>query len=140
MKLLISSIITIGTFSPIISLAQQVTNFPVCTNYQENYFPGGYDAYGNYIQGGVTTNQNNFNCTTGQPYPQGRSYTNVYRGSNVYNGYNPLNGYCNPTRTLFGAVLGGAIGRALTSTANNRRNRGWATALGASLGGLYFSC
>ena len=47
---------------------------------------------------------------------------------------------CNPTRTILGAVVGGAIGRSLTSTNNNRNNRGWATALGAGLGGLTFAC
>ena len=47
---------------------------------------------------------------------------------------------CNPSRTILGAVLGGAIGRSMTSTRNNRNNRGWATALGASIGGLAFSC
>jgi hypothetical protein len=111
--------------------AQQVNNFGVCTQYQEVYVPGGYDQYGNYYPGGVQTQSYNVPC-------------NQVSGGN----WNPNQGYygratnpnCNPTRTLLGAVLGGSIGRSMTSTPNNRRNRGWATALGASLGGLAFAC
>ena len=71
---------------------------------------------------------------------------NVVVNQQPYNNYG--NGYygrrtnpnCNPSRTILGAVLGGAIGRSMTSTTNNRNNRGWATALGASIGGLSFAC
>jgi enterochelin esterase-like enzyme len=45
---------------------------------------------------------------------------------------------CNPTRTVLGSVMGGAIGRAAAS--NYPKNYGWATALGASIGGLAFAC
>ena len=61
-----------------------------------------------------------------------------YNGGGYYG--RASNPNCNPTRTLLGATLGGAIGRSMTSTRNNRNNRGWATALGASVGGLAFSC
>ena len=127
-------------FTPIIVSAQQVTNFPVCTNYQENYYPGSYDPSGNYIQGGVTTNQYNFNCVTQQPYPSQGRYSNPpapYYNAPVYNRYNRLNSYCNPTTTILGAVLGGSIAAAL---ANSRKDRRWAIPLGAALGGLTYSC
>jgi hypothetical protein len=112
--------------------AQQVSNFGVCTQYQEVYVPGGYDQYGNYYPGGVQTQSYNVPCNQ----VVGGSW-NGNQGGYYGRATNPN---CNPTRTLLGAVLGGSIGRSMTSTPNNRRNRGWATALGASLGGLAFSC
>jgi hypothetical protein len=141
---------TLLAFVPTPAQSQVTTNIQECRTYQENYYPGSIDQYGNYVQGGVITQRNNINCQTG------RVYSSVpYTGNQVYynNGYSNNNGYynsgyygrpsnpnCNPTRTLLGAVLGGSIGRAMTSTSNNRNNRGWATALGASIGGLAFSC
>jgi hypothetical protein len=120
--------------------AQQVNQYGVCTQYQEVYSPGGYDQYGNYYPGGVSTQAYNVPCNQ---INAGWRPTNQY-----YNNYGNGSGYvgratnpnCNPTRTLLGATLGGAIGRSMTSTPNNRNNRGWATALGASLGGLAFAC
>lgn len=116
--------------------AQQVNQFGVCTQYQEVYQPGGYDRYGNYYPGGVSVQSFNVPCN------QINSGSYYNRGYNGYGGYygRLTNPNCNPTRTLLGAVLGGAIGRSMTSTNNNRNNRGWATALGASIGGLSFAC
>ena len=122
--------------------AQQVNYFGVCTQNQEVYQPGGYDRYGNYYPGGVSVQSYNVPCNQ----INGGAYYN--RGYNGYYGYNGYGGYygrrtnpnCNPTRTILGAVIGGAIGRSMTSTRNNRNNRGWATALGAGLGGLTFAC
>lgn len=154
MKTFVASALVAGFLIPGSVFAQQVTNFPVCTNYQENYYQGGYDAFGNYVQGGVTTNQNNFNCVTRQPYPsQGGyyGYNRPYYNAPVYNGYygyqpaypygpygyNRLNPYCNPTRTALGATLGGSIAGAL---AHSRKDRRWAIPLGVALGGLTYSC
>ncbi len=116
--------------------AQQVNNYGVCTQYQEVYVPGGYDQYGNYYQGGVQTQSYNVPCNQ----VSGGSWNpnQGYGGSGYYG--RATNPNCNPVRTLLGATLGGAIGRSMTSTRNNRNNRGWATALGASLGGLAFAC
>lgn len=122
--------------------AQQVNYFGVCTQNQEVYQPGGYDRYGNYYPGGVSVQSYNVPCN------QINSGAYYNRGYNGYYGYNGYGGYygrrtnpnCNPTRTILGAVIGGAIGRSMTSTNNNRNNRGWATALGAGLGGLTFAC
>jgi hypothetical protein len=116
--------------------AQQVNNFNVCTQNQEVYQPGGYDQYGNYIPGGVSVQTYNVPCNNvNQGY---RVPTNQYYGGG--GGYygRATNPNCNPTRTVLGAVLGGAIGRAAAS--GHSQNYGWATALGASIGGLTFAC
>ena len=127
------------------SMAQQVNQFGVCIQYQEVYAPGGYDQYGNYFPGRVSTQSYNVPCNQVNSgwRPSNQYYNNGggYYGNN-YSGYygRRTNPNCNPTRTLLGAVIGGAIGRSMTSTNNNRNNRGWATALGAGLGGLTFAC
>ena len=139
-------------FLPAPVVAQQVNQFGVCVQYQEVYTPGGYDQYGNYFQGGVNTQSYNVPCN--QVNSGWRPSNQYYNGDGQYGnnngGYygNNNSGYygrrtnpnCNPTRTILGAVVGGAIGRSLTGTNNNRNNRGWATALGAGLGGLTFAC
>jgi hypothetical protein len=139
----------IFSFLSVPAYSQQVTTIQECREYQERYFPGGVDYYGNYFQGGVVTQRNNINCETGRVYSSTPYYGNnnspqpYYNNNNYYNrGYygRSTNPNCNPTRTALGALLGGAIGRSMTSTPNNRNNRGWATALGASIGGLAFSC
>lgn len=146
MKKILLLTLSLGISLPIAAYSQQVTNFPVCTNYQENYYQGGYDTFGNYVQGEVSTNQYNFNCLTKQPYPSYRPYN----GYPVYNGYwgyqraypygpygsNGLNPYCNPTRTALGATFGGSLGYAI----GGRKNSNWAVPLGAALGGLAYSC
>lgn len=154
MNKLLNALTVTAIFIPVTVSAQQVTNFPVCTNYQENYYRGGYDAFGNYVQGGVGTNQYNYNCVNGRPYPsQGYYYNNSVPYSNApyYNGYygyqraypygpygyNRLNPYCNPVRTALGATLGGSIAGAF---AHSRKDRSWAIPFGAALGGLTYSC
>jgi hypothetical protein len=133
-------------FLPAPVVAQQVNQFGVCTQYQEVYTPGGYDQYGNYSSGGVSTQSYNVPCNQVNSgwRPSNQYYNNGggYYGNNNGGGYygRRTNPNCNPTRTLLGAVIGGAIGRSMTSTSNNRNNRGWATALGASIGGLAFAC
>ena len=117
--------------------AQQVNVYAesYCYTNIEQYVPGYYDAYGNYVSGYVNSTRNRVPCGNNvvvnqQPY---NNDGNVYYGRRT-------NPHCNPSQTILGAVLGGAIGRSMTSTRNNRNNRGWATALGASIGGLTFSC
>jgi hypothetical protein len=131
-------------FLPAPVVAQQVNQFGVCVQYQEVYTPGGYDQYGNYFPGGVNTQSYNVPCNQ---VNSGWRPSNQYYNGGGYNGYNNggyygrrTNPNCNPTRTILGAIIGGAIGRSMTSTNNNRNNRGWATALGAGLGGLTFAC
>ena len=112
----------------------------------ENYIAGYYDVYGRYIPGYVNRTRNQVPCNNNviinpQPYYNQQPY---YGGGGYYgrNGYygRATNPNCNPTRTILGSVIGGAIGRSMTSTNNNRNNRGWATALGAGIGGLTFAC
>jgi hypothetical protein len=103
--------------------AQQVNNFAVCTQNQEVYQPGGYDRYGNYYPGGVSVRTYNVPCNGA--------------ASNQYYG-RATNPNCNPTRTLLGTALGGAIGRAAASA--YPKNYGWATVLGGAIGGLTFAC
>lgn len=138
----------IFSFFSVPAYSQQMNMIRECRNYVENYYPGRVDYYGSYVQGGVVTQRNNVNCDTGQvysstPYYGNNNYQQPYYNNNYYNrGYvgRSTNPNCNPTRTLLGAALGGAIGRSMTSTYNNRNNRGWATVLGASIGGLVFAC
>ena len=101
------------------------------------YQPGGYDAYGNYVPGGVSVQTYNVPCNN---VNQGYRPGNQYYGGGYAGGYygRRTNPNCNPTRTLLGAVMGGAIGRAAASA--YPQNYGWATALGASVGGLAFAC
>lgn len=109
--------------------AQQVNNYAVCTQNQEVYQPGGYDQYGNYVPGGVSVQTYNVPCNG--------TVNQYYGNSGGYYGRR-TNPNCNPTRTVLGTVLGGAIGRA--AAMNYPKNYGWATALGASIGGLTFAC
>ena len=121
--------------------AQQVNQFAVCTQNQEVYQPGGYDQYGNYIPGGVSVQTYNVPCNNinqgwrpANQYYSGGGYG--YGGGGYYG--RATNPNCNPTRTLLGTVLGGAIGRAAASA--YPQNYGWATAAGAAIGGLTFAC
>jgi hypothetical protein len=122
-------LVTTLLFAPVPVMAQQVNQFAVCTQNQEVYQPGGYDQYGNYVPGGVSVQTYNVPCNgaVNQYYGNGGGYYGRRTNPN-----------CNPTRTVLGAVLGGAIGRA--AAMNYPKNYGWATALGASIGGLSFAC
>ena len=117
--------------------AQQVNVYAesYCYTNIEQYVPGYYDAYGNYVSGYVNSTRNRVPCGNNVVVNQQPYYNN---GGGYYG--RRTNPNCNPSRTILGAVLGGAIGRSMTSTRNNRNNRGWATALGASIGGLSFAC
>ena len=117
--------------------AQQVNVYAesYCYTNIEQYVPGYYDAYGNYVSGYVNSTRNRVPCGNNVVVNQQPYYNN---GGGYYG--RRTNPNCNPSRTILGVVLGGAIGRSMTSTRNNRNNRGWATALGASIGGLTFSC
>lgn len=138
-------------FVPIVPVHAQQTNiFETCTQYREHYIPGGYDIAGNYSPGIIQTEIFTVECRNPSNILRRSTYSkyverniNYYhprpyysRQHSYYSGYY----YCNPNNAYFGALLGGSVGRALTSTRNNRRNRGWATGLGAGIGGLAFSC
>ena len=100
--------------------AQQVNQFPVCTQNQEIYNPGGYDSYGNYIPGNVTVRSWNTACSQRQSQYPSYSYE----------------GPCRPVPALLGALLGGGIGGALS----RGDGRWWAVPVGAAVGGAVFGC
>ena len=147
-------LLTCLLFLPVMPAKAQQTNiFETCIQHREHYVPGGQDRFGRYYQGQVQTERLNVDCYDNSrvlyrgvpqqynnnyaptPYP----YPRYYNRGRYYRYATPVY-YCNPTRSVYGALLGGSIGSALTSTRNNRRNRGWATGLGAALGGLAYSC
>ena len=112
--------------APIPAFSQQTNIYSVCTNYQENYSPGYYDQYGNYVQGNVNTQRYNVQCGTGTYYrPNGGA---VYQSpvSQPYYG----RGYCSPARTTLGGLLGGGIAAAVSK----KDSYGWSIPLGAVLG------
>ena len=116
--------------APIPAFAQQTNIYSVCTNYQENYTPGYYDQYGNYVQGNVNTQRYNVQCGTGTYYrPNGG---NVYQSpvsAPVAQPYGRR--YCSPTRTTLGGLIGGGI----AASVSKKSAWSWAIPLGAVLGG-----
>jgi len=116
--------------APIPAFAQQTNIYSVCTNYQENYIPGYYDQYGNYVQGGVNTQRYNVQCGTGTYYrPNGGT---VYQSPVAAPVAQPpyRRGYCSPARTTLGGLLGGGIAAAVSK----KDAWSWAIPLGAVLG------
>ena len=120
------------TFLSVPVQAQQVTVYQSCVG--EVYFPGYYDQYGNFVQGGVST-------------------TRVPCGGG--GGYAARN--CNPEA---GALLGAGLAEALSGgngyrynsdysrdrssgsynySYRNYKSNGW-TLFGAGLGALMYSC
>jgi len=113
--------------APIPAFAQQTNIYSVCTNYQENYAPGYYDQYGNYVQGNVSTQRYNVPCGTGTYYrPNGGA---VYQ-SPVSAPVAQPRGYCTPARTTLGGLLGGGIAAAIAK----QDAWSWAIPLGSVLG------
>ena len=128
MKPIILSLLVCSVCIPV--QAQQTNIYSVCTNYQENYAPGYYDRYGNYVQGNVNTQSYNVQCGTGTYYrPNGG---NVYQSPVVtpvaQPGYG--RGYCSPARTTLGGLLGGGIAAAVSK----KDAWSWSIPLGAVLG------
>ena len=110
--------------------AQQTNIYSVCTNYQENYAPGYYDRYGNYVQGNVNTQSYNVQCGTGTYYrPNGGNvYQSPVAAPVAQPGYG--RGYCSPARTTLGGLLGGGVAAAVSK----KDAWSWAIPLGAVLG------
>ena len=114
--------------APIPAFAQQTNIYSVCTNYQENYTPGYYDQYGNYVQGNVNTQRYNVQCGTGIYYrPNGGT---VYQSPVAAPVAQPRR-YCSTARTTLGGLLGGGIAAAVSK----KDAWSWAIPLGAVLGG-----
>jgi hypothetical protein len=117
--------------APIPTLAQQTNIYQTCTNYQENYNPGYYDRYGNYVQGNVDTQRYNVQCGTGTYYRPNNGGA-VYQspvGAPVQQPYYGRR-YCPPSRTVLGGLLGGGAAAAIAK----QDSWSWAIPLGAVLG------
>jgi hypothetical protein len=134
--------------------AQQVNVYAesYCYTNIEQYVPGYYNAYGNYVGGYVNRTRNRVPCGE-----------NVVVNQQPY--YNNGGGYyrqrtCNPNNAAYGAALGYGLGEALgggngwKSSSNWTRNRnsgsynysnrnyksnGWSI-FGAGIGALIFGC
>lgn len=107
--------------------AQQVNVYQTCTTYKENYIPGYYDRYGNYVQGTVTTQRYSASCNNN--YYQTQPVV-VAQPAPVYANTRYRRGYCSPARTTLGGLLGGGIAAA----ASKKDAWSWAIPLGAVLG------
>ena len=108
--------------SPIPAFAQQTNIYSVCTNYQENYTPGHYDQYGNYVRGNVNTEQYNVPCGNG-------TYYRPNRGAVYQEPVSPVR-KCTPARTTLGGLIGGGVAAAVSK----KDSYGWSIPLGAVLG------
>ena len=116
------------TFLPVPVQAQQTNIYEVCRTYQENYAPGYYDQYGNYVQGNVNTNAYNTQCGTG-------TYYRPNNGGAVY--ATPVVQPVAQPRTCATAPLGAILGGLGAYTATNDvPNRWWTVPLGVVTGGI----
>ena len=129
MKLLSLTLLPLLTFASAAPVFAQQTNiYQTCTNYQENYNPGYYDSYGNYVQGNANTQRYNVNC-------QNQTY------------YRPNGGNIQPSPVVapiaqpyrqcaagpIGTILGGFGAYRATRRVSNRW---WSIPLGAVTGGI----
>ena len=113
---------------PVSVQAQQTNIYQVCRTYQENYTPGYYDRYGNYVQGNVDTQAHNTQCGNGTYYHPNNS-------GSVY-----ATPYAQPVaqpRTCAAAPLGAILGGFGAYKATKKvSNRWWSVPLGAVTGGI----
>jgi hypothetical protein len=129
-----SILLSAALFAPlsvVSAKAQQVNIFQTCTTYQENYAPGFYDQYGNYVQGNVGTNSYNTPCGTGtyyRPNNGGAIYATPVAQPVQQPYYNQS---C--AAAPIGAILGGFGAYRAT---NRVSNRWWSIPLGAVTGGI----
>ena len=124
--------------APLPAFSQQTNIYSVCTNYQENYNPGYYNYYGDYVQGNVNTQRYNVQCGTGTYYRPNNSVgyappAAVAAPPAPYYGYGSggyRRGYCSPARTTLGGLIGGGI----AASVSKKNAWSWAIPLGAVLG------
>ena len=126
-----SILISAALFAPlsvVSAKAQQTNIYQVCTTYQENYSPGYYDRYGNYVQGNVGTNSYNTPCGTGTYYRPNNGGV-VYATPVVQPIQQPRRCAAAP----IGAILGGFGAYRATHSVPNRW---WSVPLGVVTGGI----
>ena len=119
------------TFFSVPVQAQQTNIYQVCTTYQENYAPGYYDRYGNYVQGNVGTNSYNTQCGTGtyyRPNNGGVSYASPVS--------QPVQQPYSNRSCAFAALSTIGGGYVAYRATNYVPNRWWAIPLGAVTGGI----
>ena len=116
--------------APAPAMAQQTNIYEVCRTYQENYAPGYYDQYGNYVPGNVRTDTYNTRCGTGTYYRPNNQPTAPYYATPVTQPQQIRPRRCNAARTTLGGLLGGGVAAALSK----QDAYGWAIPLGAVLG------
>jgi hypothetical protein len=115
-------------FFPISVKAQQTNIYQTCTTYQENYSPGYYDQYGNYVRGNVNTNSYNTQCGTG-------TYYHPNNGGAYY--ATPVTQPIEQPRTCAAAPLGAILGGlGAYSVTKSVPNRWWSIPLGVVTGGI----
>ena len=128
MKKLLILIPLVLSSAPVAVKAQQTNVYQVCRTYQENYTPGYYDQYGNYVQGGVNTQAYNTNC-------QNQTYYHPNNGGAYYT--TPVTQPVAQPRSCgaapLGAILGGLGAYAVTRSVPNRW---WSIPLGVVTGGI----
>ena len=106
--------------TPVSAFAQErVYTESYCYENREEYIPGYYDGYGNYVRGYVTSSRNRVPCGV---------VSRQYVPSPSYN--EPIYRKCNAARTTLGGLLGGGIAAAISKT----DAYGWSIPLGAVLG------
>ena len=120
--------------APLPAFSQQTNIYSVCTNYQENYNPGYYNQYGDYVQGNVNTQRYNVQCGTGTYYRPNNSVgyapPAAVAAPAPYYGSGYRRGYCSPARTTLGGLIGGGI----AASVSKKNAWSWAIPLGAVLG------
>jgi len=129
LSLTLLPLLTLVSTAP--AFSQQTNIYQVCTNYQENYNPGYYDYYGNYVQGNVNTQRYNINCQNQTYYrPNNGNFQPSPIISPVAQPYRP---YRQCAAAPIGAILGGFGAYRAT---NRVSNRWWSIPLGAVAGGI----
>jgi hypothetical protein len=108
------------TLTPLPSLAQQSTTYQVCTEYQENYYPGYVDNQGNYIAGNVSSRINNVQCGSS--------------GSSGSSGFTQQGHRYGVNCAAATSTLGGLLGGGLAAVISKPDSYGWSIPLGAVLG------
>ena len=99
---------------------QRVYTESYCYENKEEYVPGYYDVYGNYVKGYVVSDRNRVPCgAISREYVPAPSYNEpIYRSK------------CNAARTTLGGLIGGGIAAVISKT----DAYGWSIPLGAVLG------
>jgi hypothetical protein len=130
LRQILLSVVLLAPLSVVSAKAQQVNIFQTCTIYQENYSPGYYDRFGNYVQGNVGTQAYNNQCGNGAYYSNngGGFYQQNYQQNYQQPYYN---------RSCAAAPIGTILGGFGAYRATNRvSNRWWSIPLGAITGNI----